>query len=65
LRGQDIQVSAEEGKVVLRGSVESDAQKQQIEDRVQNIILDNQIRVQGEVQGQQQQQQQPGVQTQP
>jgi len=47
LEAQGIQVSMENGKIVLRGSVNDATKKQQIEERVRQIILDNQIQVQG------------------
>ncbi len=47
LQAQTITVTTEDGKIVLRGSVKSETQKQQIEQRVQDVLLENQIQVQG------------------
>jgi len=45
--GQNIQVTTEQGKIVLKGTVNSEADKQRIEEKVQTLIIDNQLQVKG------------------
>jgi sporulation protein YlmC with PRC-barrel domain/osmotically-inducible protein OsmY len=44
---QNIQVTTEQGKIVLKGTVTSEADKQRIEEKVQGLLIDNQLQVKG------------------
>lgn len=44
---QNIQVTSENGKIVLKGTVGSEAEKQRIEEKIRGMIVDNQLQVQG------------------
>lgn len=46
----NVQVSSEGGKIILRGTVKSETEKQQIEEKVQGAVIDNQIQVEGQSQ---------------
>ena len=52
LGAQNVQVSSEGGKIILKGTVSSDAEKEQIAEKVRETIIDNQIQVQSSQQGQ-------------